>query len=259
MDASNQVTQAWRSHRLYLVNLAYQMLADIGEAEDVAQETFLRLARTDHSDINDVRGWSTGIWLYRNNPNSRAFLAQPAWSAAQQRCGHRNVDSAAIAFAAASVLNFTHNESVTETAERLGVPVSWQVPLGLLLAAGSLGLITGFVVPVLGTAAACGLVVYFLCAAGAHIRARDTRLLSWINWFAFFSLAVAALVVGLVYPSRMWRVARRSRCSRDPPMVILDRFVYYSFHAEARASLHRWSARRRAGDGADRRCAVGQD
>jgi hypothetical protein len=100
-------------------------------------------------------------------------------------------------------LNFTHNKSVAETAERLGVPVSWQVPLGFLLAAGSLGLITGFAVPALGTAAACGLVLYFLCAAVAHIRARDTRLLAWINWFAFFFLAVAALVVGLVYRGRM--------------------------------------------------------
>lgn len=37
--------------------------------------------------------------------------------------------------------------------------------------------------------------------AGAHIRARDTRLLNWVNWAAFFSLAVAALAVGLAYPS----------------------------------------------------------
>jgi hypothetical protein len=106
---------------------------------------------------------------------------------------------AAIAYAFAAVLNFTHNKSVAETAERLRVPVSWQVPLGFLLAAGSLGLLAGFAVPALGTAAACGLVLYFLCAAGAHIRARDTRLLAWVNWAAFFSLAVAALVLGLAY------------------------------------------------------------
>jgi uncharacterized membrane protein len=105
----------------------------------------------------------------------------------------------AIAYAFAAVLNFTHNKSVAETAERLRVPVSWQVPLGFLLAAGALGLLAGFAVPALGTAAACGLVLYFLCAAGAHIRARDTRLLAWVNWAAFFSLAVAALVVGLAY------------------------------------------------------------
>jgi uncharacterized membrane protein len=105
---------------------------------------------------------------------------------------------ASIAFASAAVLNFTHNKSVTQTAERLDVPVSWQVPLGFLLGAGSVGLVTGLALPALGTAAACGLVLYFLCAAGAHIRARDTRLLSWINWSAFFSLAVAALVAGLL-------------------------------------------------------------
>ena len=96
-------------------------------------------------------------------------------------------------------MNFTHNKSVAEAAETLGVPVSWMVRLGFLLAAGSLGLVAGFAVPALGTAAACGLVLYFVCAAGAHIRARDTRLLSWVNWAAFFSLAVAALAVGLTY------------------------------------------------------------
>ncbi len=106
---------------------------------------------------------------------------------------------AAIAYGYAAILNFTHNNSVAETAERLGVPVSWQIPLGCLLGAGSIGLVVGFAVPTLGTAAACGLVLYFLCAAGAHIRARDTQLTAWINWFAFFSLAVAALFVGMAY------------------------------------------------------------
>ena len=106
---------------------------------------------------------------------------------------------AAIIYAYAAVLNFTHNKSVAQTSERLGVPSSWMVPLGSLLAAGSIGLVVGFAVPVLGTAAACGLVLYFVCAAAAHMRARDTQLLSWINWAVFFSLAVAALVVALAY------------------------------------------------------------
>ncbi len=79
------------------------------------------------------------------------------------------------------------------------MPVSWMVRLGFLLAAGSIGRVAGFAVPVLGTAAACGLVLYFVSAAGAHIRARDTQLLNWVNWAAFFSLAVAALAVDLAY------------------------------------------------------------
>ena len=55
------VDAAWRSHRPYLVNLAYQMLGDVGEAEDVAQEAFLRLARADAAQIDDVRAWLTVV------------------------------------------------------------------------------------------------------------------------------------------------------------------------------------------------------
>jgi len=59
--ASDQVAEAWRRHRPYLVNLAYQMLGDVGEAEDVAQEAFLRLSRAEISGIEDVRGWLTVV------------------------------------------------------------------------------------------------------------------------------------------------------------------------------------------------------
>lgn len=58
---NDQVTEAWRRHRPYLVNLAYQMLGDIGGAEDVAQEAFLRLSRVDVTTIDDVRGWLTVV------------------------------------------------------------------------------------------------------------------------------------------------------------------------------------------------------
>ena len=61
MTGAASVEAAWRSHRPYLVNLAYQMLGDVGEAEDVAQEAFLRLSRTDRSQIDDVRAWLTVV------------------------------------------------------------------------------------------------------------------------------------------------------------------------------------------------------
>lgn len=61
MSGSLSVDAAWRSHRPYLVNLAYQMLGDVGEAEDVAQEAFLRLARADAGQIDDVRAWLTVV------------------------------------------------------------------------------------------------------------------------------------------------------------------------------------------------------
>ena len=61
MTDSSSVEGAWRRHRPYLVNLAYQMLGDVGGAEDVAQEAFLRLSRTDPSQIDDVRAWLTVV------------------------------------------------------------------------------------------------------------------------------------------------------------------------------------------------------
>jgi RNA polymerase sigma-70 factor, ECF subfamily len=60
-STEDQITQAWRQHRPYLVNLAYQMLGDVGEAEDVAQEAFLRLSRADVAAIDDVRAWLTVV------------------------------------------------------------------------------------------------------------------------------------------------------------------------------------------------------
>jgi len=58
---SETIDRAWHDHRPYLVNLAYQMLGDVGEAEDVAQEAFLRLSRTGPDEIYDVRGWLTVV------------------------------------------------------------------------------------------------------------------------------------------------------------------------------------------------------
>jgi RNA polymerase sigma-70 factor (ECF subfamily) len=59
--ADDEISVAWREHRPYLVNLAYQMLGDVGDAEDVAQEAFLRLSRADVAGIDDVRGWLTVV------------------------------------------------------------------------------------------------------------------------------------------------------------------------------------------------------
>ena len=58
---SEQIVEAWHRHRPYLVNLGYQILGDVGDAEDVAQEAFLRLSRVDADDIDDVRGWLTVV------------------------------------------------------------------------------------------------------------------------------------------------------------------------------------------------------
>jgi RNA polymerase sigma-70 factor (ECF subfamily) len=51
------IEAAWREHRGFAVDLAFRMLGDITEAEDVVQEAFARLMLADVADIADVRGW----------------------------------------------------------------------------------------------------------------------------------------------------------------------------------------------------------
>jgi RNA polymerase sigma-70 factor, ECF subfamily len=58
---ADSLTQAWRANRAHLMNIAYRILGDIGEAEDIVQEAFLRLARTPAGAIQDERGWLTVI------------------------------------------------------------------------------------------------------------------------------------------------------------------------------------------------------
>ncbi len=57
MPTEQQINDAWVEHRSYLVDLAFRMLGDIGQAEDVVQEAFYRLARSDFESIEDERGW----------------------------------------------------------------------------------------------------------------------------------------------------------------------------------------------------------
>ncbi|MVU75958.1 RNA polymerase sigma factor SigI [Nocardia sp. ET3-3] len=60
-DRPDPVAGAWRRHRAYVVDLAFRLLGDIGEAEDAAQETFTRLARMRPGEVNDERAWLTVV------------------------------------------------------------------------------------------------------------------------------------------------------------------------------------------------------
>ncbi|MGP4112729.1 DoxX family protein [Streptomyces sp. 4N509B] len=93
-------------------------------------------------------------------------------------------------------MDLVRHERVVAVMERGRIPVSWMIPLGVLKAAGALGLLVGFAVPLVGTAAAVGLVLYFLGALVVHLRA---RYLVFGNLALFLSLAVAALLTGLAH------------------------------------------------------------
>lgn len=101
---------------------------------------------------------------------------------------------AALACGYAVYLNVTHDRLVVDTAQRLNLPVSLMTPFGVLLGSAGAGLLAGFAVPGLGTAAAAGLVAYFVIALGTHLRARDFQL-AWP--LMYLSLATAALATGV--------------------------------------------------------------
>jgi hypothetical protein len=103
---------------------------------------------------------------------------------------------AALAYSYAACLNFVGSESVKLVADKVHVSQKWMIPFGTLLAAGAIGLLAGFAVPPLGTAAAIGLVIYFICALWAHVRVHDPQIGGAAS---FLVLAVTALIASLGY------------------------------------------------------------
>lgn len=100
----------------------------------------------------------------------------------------------ALANGYAACLNFVGAESVKTAADHVQVSYKWMIPLGTLLGSGAVGLLVGFAVPLSGTAAAIGLVLYFICALSAHARVRDPHVAGALT---FLALAAAALITGL--------------------------------------------------------------
>jgi hypothetical protein len=74
------------------------------------------------------------------------------------------------------------------------VSESWITPLGILKAAGAIGLLVGIGVPLIGTAAAIGLILFFVGAIITHLRVHHY---SFGVAVPFLLLAAAALVLRL--------------------------------------------------------------
>ncbi|MCP2317384.1 RNA polymerase sigma-70 factor, ECF subfamily [Nocardia amikacinitolerans] len=51
----------FESHRAHLLSVAYRLTGSVGDAEDAVQESFLRLAGTHQSEIDDLRAWLTTV------------------------------------------------------------------------------------------------------------------------------------------------------------------------------------------------------
>jgi len=90
--------------------------------------------------------------------------------------------------------DFVRYKQVSIAMAKAGVPESWMTTLGILKAAGALGLLVGIAVPLIGIAAAVGLILFFVAAIITHLRGCDYSLGPAIM---FLLLAVAALALRL--------------------------------------------------------------
>ena len=90
--------------------------------------------------------------------------------------------------------DFVRSPQIAINMDQAGVPRSWMIPLGILKAAGALGLLIGIFVPPIGIAAGVGLVLFFIGAIITHLRGHYYAFTAPI---IFLTLAVAALVLRL--------------------------------------------------------------
>jgi DNA-directed RNA polymerase specialized sigma24 family protein len=61
MDESDRLAERFAGHRADLRAVAYRMLGSLNEVDDAVQETWLRLSRSDVSEIENLGGWLTTV------------------------------------------------------------------------------------------------------------------------------------------------------------------------------------------------------
>lgn len=96
----------------------------------------------------------------------------------------------------AAYVDFTGAAWVLDNMTKYGVPQSWLFLLGVLKAAGALGLLIGIGVPLIGAAAATGLIAYFLGAVVTVVRARWYSHIGYPMAFLLPPAASLALLLG---------------------------------------------------------------
>lgn len=78
------------------------------------------------------------------------------------------------------------------------LPRDWWWALIVIKLTAAAGLLVGLKEPGVGFAAAAGVIVYFVCAAYAHYRARFFGTELWINCLGMLALSVAAALTYVV-------------------------------------------------------------
>src|SRR6187549_669509 len=61
MPTPEQLAAQFEEHRGHLRAVAYRMLGSASEAEDAVQESWIRLGRTDVTEVESLRAWLTTV------------------------------------------------------------------------------------------------------------------------------------------------------------------------------------------------------
>jgi RNA polymerase sigma factor (sigma-70 family) len=61
MEQHELLAEQFEEHRTHLRAVAYRMLGSLSEADDAVQEAWLRLSRSDESEIENLGGWLTTV------------------------------------------------------------------------------------------------------------------------------------------------------------------------------------------------------
>src|SRR5215475_5204620 len=61
MDTHDWLAERFEAHRAHLRAVAYRILGSPADAEDAVQEAWLRLSRSDPSEVENLGGWLTTV------------------------------------------------------------------------------------------------------------------------------------------------------------------------------------------------------
>jgi RNA polymerase sigma-70 factor, ECF subfamily len=83
VNAIDWQTEEFEQHRPHLRAVAYRMLGSLSDADDIVQEAWLRLSRSDAASVENMRGWLTTVVARLSLDELRARKARREDSAAE--------------------------------------------------------------------------------------------------------------------------------------------------------------------------------
>lgn len=104
----------------------------------------------------------------------------------------------AVVLLADAALSVRPPEFIQKCLTGVGFPRDWWWALVVVKVLAAMGLFVGIYVEGVGIAATIGVIVYFLCAAYAHVRTRFLGSEFWVNCLGMLALASSVLLVSFV-------------------------------------------------------------